>query len=85
MPRMPDIAPISELRTRQRELLDQASNEPVVLTHRGKGVAVLVSIDRWNELMEEVEDLRDAADAAEARESADPTVSLNDYAAARDA
>ncbi len=65
---VPALLPISDLRQRQNEILEQVREAPVVLTQRGRATGVLVSVEQWNALIAEVEDLRDALDAAEGRE-----------------
>jgi len=75
---LPEISPISDLRHRQKALLEKVSEEPVVLTQRGKGVAVLVGLKTWNELMEELEDLREFL---EAKEEDGPDVEWDDLKA----
>ena len=62
---IPEIVPISRLRTRQNELLDGLSEAPVVLTQHGRAVAVLVSPEQWNHLVETLGDLMDSLDAIE--------------------
>ena len=64
---IPELVPISGLRTRQNEILDQLAGKPVVLTQHGRAAAVLVSPEQWNLLVEMVEDLTDALDALEMR------------------
>jgi prevent-host-death family protein len=64
---IPELVPISGLRTRQNEILDQLADRPVVLTQHGRAAAVLVSPEQWNLLVEMVEDLTDALDALEMR------------------
>ena len=64
---VPELVPISGLRTRQNEILDQLADRPVVLTQHGRAAAVLVSPEQWNLLVEMVEDLTDALDALEMR------------------
>ena len=64
---VPELVPISGLRTRQNEILDQLADKPVVLTQHGRAAAVLVSPEQWNLLVELVEDLTDALDALEMR------------------
>lgn len=51
---MPTL-PVSELRTRQAEVLAQLKKSPVLLTQRGRGAGVLVDPDLWNELVERAE------------------------------
>jgi len=69
MKAIPELAPISELRLRQSELLSRLSKGPVVLTQRGRAAVVLVDPDYWNQIVEELDDLRDAVDAIEAFET----------------
>lgn len=40
--------PITNLRTEQDRLLRHIQREPVILTKRGRAVAVLVDPDMWN-------------------------------------
>jgi prevent-host-death family protein len=56
---LPPIIPISDIRKRQQEILEQVAHSPVVLTQHGKAAAVMVDPDTWNQIMEELEDLRD--------------------------
>jgi len=65
---MPGIVPISEMRKRQAEVLAEIGRRPVVLTQHGRGVAVLVSLEEWERLLERLEDLDDAVTTLEARE-----------------
>jgi prevent-host-death family protein len=64
---VPDLIPISELRQRQKDILDGLEREPVVLTQHGVAVAVLVDPRQWNALMAMVEDLDDTVAALESR------------------
>jgi prevent-host-death family protein len=64
---VPDLIPISELRQRQKAILDGLEREPVVLTQHGVAVAVLVEPRQWNALMAMVEDLDDTVAALEVR------------------
>ena len=59
MATIPEIIPISDIRQRQNEILQQLSNGPIVLTQHGKAAAVLVDPEQWNSFMEELDDLRD--------------------------
>ena len=47
--------PITELRTRQPEIIDGLKESPVMLTRQGYGAGVLVHPDQWNKLVAEVE------------------------------
>ena len=78
---VPELIPISDLRQRQREILEHLSEGPVVLTQHGRAAAVLVHPGQWNRLLEEFEDLHDALDAVEAR--GEPTVDFDEYLAKR--
>lgn len=76
---LPDVVPISELRTRQNELLEQVSEEPILLTRHGRAVAVLLGPEPYNRLLEQLDDLRLAFDAAEARAEIAPPVDFEEY------
>jgi len=51
---MPTL-PVSELRTRQAEIVAQLKKGPVLLTQHGRGAGVLVDPSMWNELVERAE------------------------------
>lgn len=51
---MPTI-PITDLRTRQPEVLESISQSPVLLTKQGHGAGVLVHPTMWNQLVIEIE------------------------------
>lgn len=52
---------ISEARERLAEVIDAAQSEAVVLERYGRPAAVLVSVDRYEELLAAVEDAEDIA------------------------
>lgn len=54
---MPTI-PVSDLRNKQSETLDQLGATPVMLTRGGHSAGVLVHPDTWNQLVSEVARLR---------------------------
>lgn len=56
-----DIQPISELEAKAAALLRQVqeTRRPVVLTEKGKGAAVLVDLETYQNLLEEIELLQD--------------------------
>lgn len=56
---------VSALRTRQREILSQLSEGPIVLSQHNQPLAVLVDVALWNRLLEELVDLQDAQIATE--------------------
>jgi prevent-host-death family protein len=80
---IPITIPISDLRTRQNQILAELPHEYVVLTQHGRPAAVMVSPDQWNRLMEDREKLQDALDAVEARRDLEPVLSLDEYLAQR--
>ena len=56
-----DIYPAADLQSKAEGLLRQVQDtrRPVVLTQEGKGAAVLVDLDTYQSLLDEVELLRD--------------------------
>lgn len=57
----------TELRDRIRDALAQLEQDTILVTDRGRPLAVAVSVERWNGLQERIEDLEDALAVAEAR------------------
>ena len=55
-----DIQPVSDFRAHASDMLKQtkASGRPIVLTQRGRGTAVLLDIDAYQALLDELEELR---------------------------
>ena len=51
---MPTI-PITDLRTRQPEVIDTIKQSPVLLTRQGHGAGVLVHPEMWNQLVADLE------------------------------
>lgn len=51
------IVPKTELRSRIRKELATLGNDTLVVTSRGRPLAVIVSVQRWNELQEIIETL----------------------------
>ncbi len=80
---IPELVGISDLRLRQNAILNKLSDGPVVLTQRSKAVAVIVSPEQWNQMVEELEDLRDILAAREARADSGPAWDLDEYTAQR--
>ena len=60
-----EVIPISDLRHRPNEIIGSLSKGPVILTQRGRGTAVLMSMDRWKSLMRQVEELAEEREDAE--------------------
>jgi len=61
------VIPKTELRDRIREELACLGDDSVLITERGRPLAVVVSVERWNELQETVEDLEDTVGIIEHR------------------
>ncbi len=61
---------VSDLRNRQKEILAQLSDGPIVLSQNNQPAAVLVDVELWNSLLEELADLQDALVALERRAAA---------------
>jgi PHD/YefM family antitoxin component YafN of YafNO toxin-antitoxin module len=80
---MPELLGISELRLRQNEVLQKLKEGPILLAQRSQAVAVMVSPEMWNEMVERIEDLQDALAVAQARAGDEPTMDLDDYLASR--
>lgn len=58
---LPEIAPISDMRVRQVEIVQKAQHGPVVLVERGSRPALVVlSPALWNTIAERLELLEDA-------------------------
>ncbi len=57
MTRIPETAPISNLNTKQAEILAQMDKGPVLLLSRSTPVGVLVSIDEWNAAADQLDKL----------------------------
>ena len=55
-----EVAPISDLRHRQNEIMDQLSKGPVILTQHSHGTAVLMSMQQWQQINECLRSMADA-------------------------
>ncbi len=64
---VPQIVPVSDMRLRHTEVLSRLKNGIVVLAQRSKPAAVLVSVEEWNRLMEQLELLEDAVEIYKGR------------------
>ncbi len=62
-----DIKPVSEFRARAADLIEQVrrTRRPLVLTQRGHSAAIIVAVDEYEQLVEELETLRDVRTAEE--------------------
>ena len=56
---MPTL-PVSDLRSRQAEILSRLRETPILLTHRGESAGILVHPDVWNDLVDFLDDYEDA-------------------------
>ncbi len=65
------LVPKTELRDRIRDELAELGEDTIVVTERGRPLAVAISVERWNALQETVENLEDALAVAEARLAGD--------------
>ncbi len=52
-----DVRPITDLKTRAAKIVDQVarSGRPILLTRRGRGVAVLLDLERYEALVRQAE------------------------------
>lgn len=58
---LPTIAPVSDMRVRQAEIIEQVKHGPVVLVERGsKPALVAISPEYWNAIAERLDHLEDA-------------------------
>ena len=61
------VIPKTELRDRIREELSDLGDDALLITERGRPLAVVVSVGRWNGLQGRIEDLEDAVAILEHR------------------
>lgn len=72
------IVPKTELRERIRSELAALGDDTLLITERGRPLAVAVAVERWNALQEELEELQDRLAVVEARRSGDRAHALED-------
>lgn len=62
-----DIQPVTEFRANAAQFIEQVreTGEPVILTQHGKSAAVLLDVDAYEAMMDEIELLRDIRTAEE--------------------
>ena len=77
MQQMPQVIPISDLRTRQDEVLAMAEHAPLILAQRSTPRVVVVSIQEWNKMAQIYEAMKGAL-ALEA-EKRDANIDADDY------
>lgn len=56
------VIPISDLRYKTKNIMDQAQQEPIILTQRGRATAVLVSFEAYNDMARRLQALEDERD-----------------------
>jgi PHD/YefM family antitoxin component YafN of YafNO toxin-antitoxin module len=66
------VIPKTQLRDRIREELDGLGDDTLVITDRGRAIAVAVSVERWNGLQENAETLADRVAVLEHRIGSGP-------------
>jgi len=57
------VLPISDLRSKAKEVLQQIKKQPIIITQRGRARAVLVDFDTYNRLVERQAALERTLDA----------------------
>ena len=55
-----EVAPISDLQDRAGELLAQLAKSPVILTEHGCGAAVMLSMQEWQAITEQLRTLEES-------------------------
>ncbi len=71
MQAVPQITPFSDMHHRQQEVLAMMDKAPVILAEESKPRAVLVSVEQWNRIVEEVKRSRQLAEAKRASAESD--------------
>jgi prevent-host-death family protein len=66
--RAPDVVPVTAFSAGAARMVARvrATNQPLILTHHGRGAAVLLSIAAYESLLEEIELLREVRDTEDA-------------------
>ena len=59
--------PITSVQRNPAKVLSMLTNGPVILASRSKPTAILVSVELWDRLVEQLEDQDDLIDALEAK------------------
>jgi len=67
MEKVPKIVPVSELRNKYLEIFAMAKQEPVFLAVRSRPQAVLISVEQWNAIVDELDMLGAEREAALAK------------------
>jgi prevent-host-death family protein len=68
-----DVRPITDLKTQAADIVEhvQRSRRPVLLTRRGRGVAVLLKLEEYEELMDRASFVQAVQAGAKAAEEGD--------------
>jgi prevent-host-death family protein len=68
-----DVRPITDLKTKAADIVEhvQHTRRPVLLTRRGRGVAVLLKLEEYEELMDRAEFVEAVQAGAKAAEEGD--------------
>jgi prevent-host-death family protein len=82
---VPDVVPVSELRNKHRAVFALLDKGPIILAQRSRAVAVLVSVQEWDQRARRLQELewREKARQAtrEARASTEPDLSFESFMA----
>ncbi|HET7476343.1 MAG TPA: type II toxin-antitoxin system Phd/YefM family antitoxin [Dermatophilaceae bacterium] len=73
---MSQMVPVTEAKARLTGLMRIAQDENVVLMRHGRPACVMVGVDRWDALMEQLDDLEDRL-SIYAHDPPEPTVGLD--------
>jgi prevent-host-death family protein len=76
------VVPKTQLRDRIKDEIAHLGEDTVMLvTDRGRPLAVMVSVERWNQLQEDLEDLEDTVAVLEHQLNPGDTISFEEYLA----
>jgi prevent-host-death family protein len=76
------VVPKTQLRDRIKDEIARLNDDTVMLvTDRGRPLAVMVSVERWNQLQEDLEDLGDTVAVLEHQLNPGDSISLEEYLA----
>lgn len=70
-----DIRPITDFRSNSAELLKQIKDtgRPLILTQRGRGTAVVIDLNQYQDLLEKLQELQDIQAGLAAIEAGETT------------
>lgn len=78
---MPTMLPVTEAKPKMNELLRRAEAEDIYLARHGRPVAVIIGIDRYEELLDDLEDAKDRLSVHEALADSDDRVPYDEAVA----